>query len=382
MARIYLDHAATTPLDPDVFEAMRPYFGERFGNPASIHRFGSETRQALDEARDTIARILGADRSEIVFTSGGTESDNAAILGAAWAFQERGNHIITTSIEHHAVLAPCRYLEQLGFQITYLPVDRYGQVDPEDVRRAITSRTILISIAHANNEIGTLQPIAQIAGIAREHGIPLHTDAVQTVGILPVDVLKMGVDLLSASAHKFYGPKGAGILYVRKGVDLIPLLHGGPQERDRRAGTENVPAIVGMAKALEKAVTNRELAETYIHALRERLWEGIQQRIEGVHLHGHPLDRLPSHLNIRFDGVDGEMLLMGLDLEGIAASSGSACASGSFKPSHVLLGIGLSEDQAKGSLRLTPGRENTKAEIETALDIIEQVVGRLRAFSG
>ncbi|MCC6442817.1 MAG: cysteine desulfurase [Armatimonadetes bacterium] len=381
MKPIYLDNAATTPLDSEALRAMRPYFRQKFGNPSSIHPFGSDARQALDRARETIARHIGADYSEIVFTSGGTESINTALLGVSLARQPRGNHIVTLPTEHHAVLEVCAYLERRGFEVSYLPVDPCGRVSPDAVRDAVTEKTVLISIAHANNETGTLQPIADIARIAEERGICFHTDAVQSIGILPVNAARMGVGMLSASAHKFHGPKGAGFLYIRKSIEIYPLLRGGPQERNHRAGTENVPAIVGMAKALERSAAARAEAETCMRGLRDRLWNGIRDRITGAHLHGHPLERLPGHLNIRFDGVSGQTLLIGLALEGVAASAGAACASGALLPSHVLTAMGLPPEEAMNAVRLTPGRQNTLREIDSAIRIIERCVRRIRRCS-
>ena len=381
MRRIYLDHAATTPVDPRVLEEMLPYLADRFGNPSSIHWFGRETRGALDRARAEVARLLGAaDPSEIVFTGGGSEADNLAVKGIAHALRGRGGHLITSSVEHHAVYDAVGHLAREGYRVTYLPVDAAGLVDPDDLRAAIGGDTILVSIMHANNEVGTIEPIEELAAIARERGVLFHTDAVQTVGAVPVDVRGLGVDLLSLSAHKFYGPKGVGALYVRQGVRPTPLVHGGAQERNRRAGTENVAGIVGLAAALRLAVAElpqrRRLA-----GLRDRLIDGVLGRIEHARLNGHRTRRLPGNANFSFEFVEGESLLLNLDLVGVAASSGSACTSGSLEPSHVLLGMGLCHEIAHGSLRLTLGRENTEEDVDYVLSVLPGIVGKLRAMS-
>jgi cysteine desulfurase len=381
MRRIYLDHASTTPLDPRVLEAMVPYFSERFGNASSVHAFGQEARAAVDEARRVLARALGAQPSEVVFTSGATEADNWAILGVAWAMEERGRHIITSAVEHHAILEPCRFLEERGWEVTYLPVDRYGRVDPEDVRRALRDETVLVSVMHANNEIGTLQPIAEIARICRERGVLVHTDATQSFGALPLHVDELGVDLLSASAHKRYGPKGVGLLYVRKGTRILPLMRGGSQERGRRAGTENVPGIVGFGRAIAIALEEREAEQARVRRLRDRLVEGLL-RIPGAHLNGHPTERLPNNVNVSFEGTESETLLLNLDLAGIAASSGSACTAGSLEPSHVLRAIGLPEELARGSVRFTLGRWTTEEEVEEAIRATAEAVAQVRRVSG
>jgi len=379
--RIYLDYAATTPPHPEVVKAMLPYLSDAFGNPSSIHSLGQRTRAALEEARERVATLIGARSEEIVFTSSGTEADNLAIKGVAYANENRGSHIITTSIEHHAVIEPCRFLEKRGFRVTYLPVDRYGLVDPEDVKRAITDKTILISVMHANNEIGTIEPIAEIGRIAREKGICFHTDAVQTVGHIPVNVNELGVDMLSVSAHKLYGPKGVGALYIRKGTRMIPLMHGGEQERGRRPGTENVPGIIGFGRAAEIAQRDMGGEAKHLVGLRDKLIEGLYKRIDGVFLNGHPTERLPNNVNISIEYVEGESVLLNLDLEGIAASTGSACSSGSLEPSHVLLAMGLSHQKAHGSLRLTLGRETTDEDIVRVLEVLPPIVARLRAMS-
>ena len=381
---IYMDNAGTTALDPRVLEAMMPYFSHLFGNPSSVHTVGQEAKAALDDSRERVARILGCRRSEVVFTSGGTESDNAAIKGSAAALQETGNHIITTQIEHHAVLHTCQHLETLGFEVTYLPVDDYGLVDSEDVANAITDRTILVSLNYANNEIGTVEPISEIATLvkdrakAMERTILTHTDAVQAAGFLDLDVRKLGVDMLSLSSHKFHGPRGVGVLYVRRGTPFLPQQLGGGQERERRSGTENIPGIVGTATALEIAESEREQVSQHCRELRDRIIHEISERIDGAHLNGHPTQRLPNNVNFSFEHVDGEPVLLGLDMAGIAASSGSACSSGSLEPSHVLLALGQSADLARGSLRMTLGRDNTGEEIDYLLPVLEDLVGRLR----
>ncbi len=382
--RIYLDYAATTPLDPRVLEAMMPYMTEHFGNPNSIHSFGREARRAIDEAREKIAQLLNCQPSEIVFTSGGTESDNLALRGIAEAYRQKGNHIVTTAIEHHAVLRTCKALEDMGFFVTYLPVDEHGLVSPEQVAEAVNERTILVSVMHANNEIGTIEPIAEIVRAVKEKrpDTIVHTDAVQTVGHIPVDIQELGVDLLSFSAHKFYGPKGIGGLFVRKGVRLVPQITGGGQERNRRSGTENVAAIVGMAKALELSVEEMPTELPRLQALRDELIAGVLNHIPETRLNGHPTLRLPHNANFSFRGVEGEALLLQLDLNGIAASSGSACSSGSLEPSHVLLALGLDYELAIGSLRITLGRFTTREHIVRLLDLLPKVVEKLRALRG
>ena len=381
---IYMDHAGTTPLDPRVLEAMMPYFSEQFGNPSSIHTFGQEARRTLDDSREKVSGILGCRMSEIVFTSGGTESDNAAIKGAVAALKETGNHIITSSIEHHAVLHACQYLENLGYEVTYLPVDRYGVVDPDDVARAIKDRTILVSVMYANNEIGTIEPISEIASLVKERAkamertIVVHTDGVQAAGFLDLDLRKLGVDMLSLSSHKFHGPKGSGVLCIRRGTPFLPQQLGGGQERERRSGTENIPGIVGTAVALEIADMEREHVSRTCSRLRDMIIQGIHSRISGAHLNGHPTMRLPNNVNFSVEYVEGEPILLGLDMAGIAASSGSACSSGSLEPSHVLLALGQSADLARGSLRLTLGRDNTEEEVEYLLPVLVDLVRQLR----
>lgn len=378
---VYLDHAATTPTAPEVVKAMLPYFSERFGNPSSIYGIARESRDAIDRAREQVARAINASPEEIFVTSGGTEADNWAIKGTAYANRAKGDHVVTSAIEHHAVLHTCQYLETQGFRVTYLPVDEYGRVDPGALEETLTDQTILVSIMAANNEIGTLEPIAECAGVCRDRGVRFHTDAVQAIGSVPVDVEALGVDMLSLSAHKFYGPKGVGALYVRKGVRLDNLLHGGGQERRRRAGTENLAGIVGMGAAIERAVERREEYARRMTALRDRLYSGIAERIEHVRLNGHPTERLPGNLNCAFEFIEGESMLLLLDAAGICASSGSACTSGSLDPSHVLLAIGLAHENAHGSLRLTLGESNTDGDVDYVLETLPPIVARLRTMS-
>ncbi len=377
-----MDHAATTAVDPRVVEAMLPYFTITYGNPSSVHYWGIEARQAIEGARQTVADILHADPTEIIFTSCGTESDNLAIRGVAFASRAKGNHIITSAIEHHAVGHTCEQLNRdFGLEITYLPVDKYGLVDPDDVGRAITDKTVLISIMYANNEVGTIEPIADIGRIARARNVPFHTDAVQAGGTLDLDVDRLSVDLLSLSAHKFYGPKGVGILYQRRTTPLLPTQTGGGHERGRRAGTENTPYIVGLATALKLAHERREENNARVAALRDRLIGGVLETTPNAYLTGHPSNRLPNSASFAFDGVEGESILLRLDLMGVAASSGSACASGETEPSHVLLALGLPSGLCHGSLRLTLGNENTEADVDYVLRILPDIVSHLRALS-
>ena len=381
---VYLDHAGTTPLAPEVLRAMTPYFTELFGNPSSIHTVGQEARYALDEARERVARVLNCRPREVVFTSGGTESDNAAIVGGATALQETGNHVITSSVEHHAVLHTAQHLESQGFEVTYLPVDSDGLVQPEAVHRAITDKTTLVSIMYANNEIGVVNPIPEIAQVIRERAAELsrtilfHTDAVQAAGYLDLDVRRLGVDLLSLSGHKFHGPKGTGVLFIRRGAPFLPYLLGGGQERERRSGTENIPGIVGLSVALEAANARREDTGRHCAELRDRIVAEVLKRVPGSRLNGHPTRRLPNNANFSFPGVEGEPILLGLDMAGIAASSGSACSSGSLEPSHVLLALGQSAEVARGSLRLTLGKDNTGEQVDYLIDVLVGLVERLR----
>jgi len=377
---IYLDHAATTPLRAEVLEAMLPYLTEYHGNPSSLHADGRRARQGLDEARETIVAILGAKPRELVFTASGSEADNLAVKGVAWAVSARGRHIITTSIEHKAVLNACAILERSGFEVTYLPVTGDGRVDPDDVAAAITERTGLVSVMYANNEIGTIQPIREIGAICRSRGLLFHVDAVQAGGFLPLDVDSLGVDLMSLAAHKVYGPKGVGALFVRQGTPLLPQIQGGAQERQRRAGTENVAGIVGFARAMELAQGDpaaRDAENERLRALRDRLL-GAVSRIPGLTPTGHPSERLPHNASWLVDGVEGGDLIAALDLEGVAASTGSACTTGSAEPSHVLLALGISPERAHGALRLTAGRGTTEAEINQAAAALERAVTRMR----
>ena len=377
--RIYLDNAATTPCPPQVAEAMLPYFTQVYGNASSVHTWGREAKRAVEAARRQVQKALNAAQpQEIFFTGGGSESDNWAIKGAALAC--RSGHIITTAIEHHAVLHTCQWLEKRGFRVTYLPVDGEGRVHPADVDKAIREDTILVSVMAANNEVGTLQPIGEIGEICRARGVLFHTDAVQAVGAVPIDVQALQVDLLSLSAHKIHGPKGVGALYVRKGTKLDSLLHGGAQERGFRAGTENLPGIVGLGKAIELATAQLADNAARMTALRERLIAGVMERVSGTRLNGHPTQRLPGNVNLSFEGVEGEALLLRLDLAGVAASSGSACTSGALDPSHVLMALGLTEAQAQGSLRLTLGTDTTAEEIDAVLDRLPPIVADLRSM--
>lgn len=381
MKRIYLDYAATTPTRPEVVAAMLPYFTEAFGNPSSIYSCGQEAKGAIEEARVKVAKLIGARDEEIVFTSGGTEADNFALKGVAFDNESRGNHIITSPIEHHAVLETGKFLEKRGFRVTCLPVDKYGIVDPGHVKKAITDKTILISVMHANNEVGTIEPIAEIGKIAREAGVYFHTDAVQTAGHIPVDVNELGVDLLSMSAHKLYGPKGIGALYIRKGTKLTPFMHGGEQEKRRRASTENVPGIVGFGRAAELARQEMDEEVPRLTHLRDQLIKGLMERIDHIRLNGHHLSRLPNNVNVSIDFVEGESILLNLDLEGICASTGSACSSSSLEPSYVLLAMGLPHEQAHGSLRLTLGKWTDEEDISRVLEVLPRVIAKLRAMS-
>jgi cysteine desulfurase len=381
MKNVYMDNAATTPVKKEVLDAMLPYFTEKYGNPSSIYRLGRESRAAIDESRERVAKIIGADAKEIYFTSGGTEADNWAIKGVALANKDKGDHIITSKIEHHAVLHACEYLEKLGFKVTYLDVDEYGVVDLEQLKNSIQDSTILITIMFANNEIGTIQPIKEIGKIAKEKGVYFHTDAVQAMGNVKINVDELGIDLLSMSAHKFYGPKGVGALYVRKGVKIHPYIHGGAQERNRRAGTENIAGIVGLSKALEIAYENIDEHNKKLTRLRDKLIKEVTEKIGHVRLNGHPVNRLPGNVNFAFEFIEGESLLLSLDMVGIAASSGSACTSGSLDPSHVLLAIGLPHEIAHGSLRLTLGDFNTEEEVDYVVENLVKIVDRLRQMS-
>lgn len=381
MRKVYLDNAATTALSPRVLEAMLPYFTQYYGNPSSVHAFGREAKQGLDKARDQVAKALHCEPSEVIFTGCGTESDNTVLLGVAQRYGDKGKHIITTNVEHHAILHTCEYLEKEGYSVTYLPVDQDGLVTAEQVAAAIRPDTILVSIMFANNEVGTIMPIQEIGAVCKEKGVLFHTDAVQAVGHIPVDVQAMHIDMLSLSAHKFHGPKGVGALYCRKGIRLPSYIMGGAQERGRRAGTENVAGIVGLGAAIQLATEQLEENRAKMTALRDRLMTGIQARISEVKLNGHPTNRLPNNVNFSFKYIEGESILLMLDMNGIAASSGSACTSGSLDPSHVLLALGLPHEIAHGSVRLTLGDETTEEDIDYTIDVLEKTVARLRAMS-
>lgn len=382
MANIYFDHAATTPTHPDVLEKMLPYFTEEFGNPSSVYRMARSSKTAVDTAREQVAKAIGAaDEKEIYFTAGGTESDNWAIIGIAESYKNKGNHIITTKIEHHGVLHTCEYLEKHGYEVTYLDVNAEGLIDLEALKEAITDQTILITVMYANNEIGTVQDIPAIGAIAKEAGVIFHTDAVQAVGHIPINVVESNIDLLSISGHKLYGPKGIGALYVRKGVKLRAFIHGGGQERKRRAGTENVPGIVGIGAAIERAVTNMEAENKRLIELRDYMIQEVTEKIPYCWLNGSAEQRLPNNVNISFEFIEGESMLIMLDMKGFCASSGSACTSGSLDPSHVLLAIGLPHEKAHGSLRLSLGESNTKEQVDAFVEELQPIVSRLRDMS-
>lgn len=379
--RIYADHSATTPLKKDVLDAMLPYLTDNFGNASSIYAEGRESRKAVETARKQVAKAIGADSKEIYFTGSGSEADNWAIKGAAYALIDKGNHIISTAVEHHAVLHTLKSLEKEGFSVTYLPVDEYGMVSPEDVKSAITDKTILITVMFANNEIGTIMPIAEIGKIAADNNILFHTDAVQAIGMEEIDVKEMNIDMLSLTAHKFYGPKGAGALYIKKGVKIKRLIEGGAQERNQRAGTENVAAIVGLGKAIEMATADIPAKKEKLKKLRDAYIERVLKNIPFARLNGHPVNRMASNANISFEFIEGESLLLMLDMKGISASSGSACTSGSLDPSHVLLAIGLPHEIAHGSLRVTFGDGNTMEDAQYIADALLEIVERLRMMS-
>ena len=378
---VYMDHAATTFMKPEVVAAMAPYLSEHFGNPSSLYRFSRESRRGVEGAREQVAAAIGANPAEVFFTAGGTEADNWAIKGVALANRGRGDHIVTSAIEHHAVLHTCEWLERQGFSVTYLPVDEFGRVDPGQVGEAITDETILVSVMAANNEIGTIQSIAEIGRVAHDHGVLFHTDAVQAIGAVPIDVGAMGIDLLSLSGHKFYGPKGTGALYIREGTRIEPFIHGGGQERGQRAGTENVPGIAGLGRAIELATADIEGHNRRIAAMRDRMIRGVFDSIPDVRLNGHPTERLANNANFSFRYVEGEAILLLLDAHGICASTGSACSSGSSEPSHVLLATGIPPEDAHGSLRLTLGDANTMDDIDYLLEVLPEVIERLRRIS-
>ncbi len=378
---VYMDHAATTPTRPEVVEAMLPCFSERFGNPSSLYTLAREAEEAVEEARGRVAAAIGASPEEVFFTSGGTEADNWAVKGVAAASRKKGDHIVTSSIEHHAVLHTCRALEKQGYRVTYLPVDEFGRVEPERVEEAITDKTVLVSVMAANNEIGTVQPVRAIAAVAHDHGVPFHTDAVQAIGAFPVDVNEIGADLLAISAHKFGGPKGVGALYVRRKTRIGTFMDGGAQEQGRRAGTENVPGIVGLGKAIDLAVAGMARNAFRNAAMRDRLIRGILETIPDTRLNGHPVERLANNVNVAFRYVEGESILLMLDARGIAASTGSACTSASLEPSHVLTACGLPPEHAHGSLRLTLGHRNTEEDVDYVLSVLPGVIERLRGMS-
>jgi cysteine desulfurase len=380
LKKVYMDNGATTQVDEKVLEAMLPFYKDLYGNPSSLHSFGRDVKKHLEEAREKVAAAIHADPAEIYFTSGGTEADNLAVQGVARALKKKGNHIITSAIEHHAILDVCKAMEKEGFKVTFLPVDAHGMVDPEAFRAAVTEETILATIMMANNEVGTLQPIAEIGRITREKGILLHTDAVQAIGNVPVHVEELGVDLLTLAAHKFYGPKGIGALYVRRGTRVNKLNYGGGQEKKVRPGTENIPGIVGLGRAIELAVADIPGKAAHLTHLRQKLIDNLLQ-IKDVKLNGHPEKRLPGNANLSFEYVEGESLLLSLDMKGVAASSGSACTSGSLEPSHVLLAMGLPHQTAHGSLRLTLGKNNTEEEVDYVLEVLPEIVERLRSMS-
>jgi cysteine desulfurase len=381
MEKIYFDNAATTRVAQEVIQAMLPFLTETYGNASSLHSFGQQAKGSIEKARKQVASFIGADPEEIIFTSSGTESDNFAIKGVAFSRKDKGNHIITSSIEHHAVLETCKFLEGQGFHVTYLRVDRDGLVDPNDVKKAITDKTILLSIMHANNEIGTIEPITEIGSIARDHGILFHTDAVQTFGRIPINVDELNIDLLSCSAHKLYGPKGVGLTYIRKGTRISPLLHGGEQERRLRASSHNVPGIVGFGRAVEIVKSEMPSEPARQSALRDTLIRRLLSTIEDSSLNGHPTKRLPNNANISIKYIEGEALLLTLDMEGIAASTGSACTSSSVEPSHVLTAIGLPHELSHGSLRFSLGRETSPEEIDRVLEVLPRIVKKLRNIS-
>ncbi len=381
MRRVYMDHNATTPIHPEVLEAMMPFFKDQFGNPSSIHWAGREVRKFVDEAREKVAAFLHANPEEIIFTSGGTEGDNMAIQGVPRAFLEKGRHIITTQVEHHAVLHTCQLMEKTGYPVTYLPVDRDGMIDLEELKQSLRAETVLVTIMFANNETGTIFPVKKIGEIAREKGIVFHADAVQALGKIPIDVEKLPVDILSFSGHKIYAPKGIGAQFIRRGTKMIPLIHGGGQERGRRAGTENIAYIVGFGKACEIAQRDFEERSSHFRRLRDRLQEGIQRQIPHVELNGHPVKRVANTLNMSFLYIEGESLLLNLDLEGIAVASGSACSSGSLEPSHVLLAMGKPPEAAQSAVRFSLGWNNTMEDVEYVLAVLPRVVQRLRDMS-
>jgi len=376
-----MDHSATTPVHPDVLDAMLPYYKEFFGNASSVHSFGRDARKGMEEAREKIAEFIGAQTREIIFTSGGTESDNFAIEGAVYENIKKGKHIITSMIEHHAVLNTCKHLETHGFEVSYLTVDKYGVIDLNELKNIIRDDTSLITIMYSNNEVGTIEPLQEVGKIAKERGIIFHTDAVQSVGKIPVNVDDLGVDLLTMSAHKIYGPKGVGALYIRRGTKVEPLIRGGHHERNRRAGTENVPSIVGFGKAVEVAQSDMEEEGKRLWNLTEKLKDGLQEKLEDVYVNSHPINRLPGVINISFDYIEGESIILNLDMKGVAVSTGSACTSGSLEPSHVLTALGVCAATAQGAIRFSLGRSNTEEDIDFLIDEIPPIIIRLRSMS-
>jgi cysteine desulfurase len=381
MKKIYLDHSATTPVRPEVLETMLPYFREHFGNASSIHSWGREAKVALEECRERIAGYFGASPKEIFFTSGGTESDNLAIKGVAWANQSKGKHIVTSKIEHHAILEACKYLSKWGFDITYLPVDKYGLVDPEDIKKAIKPDTVLVSIMHINNEVGAIEPIEEIGKITREKGIYFHTDAVQSAGKLAIDVNKLNLDMFSLSGHKLYGPKGVGLIYIRQGTKLFPQAHGGHHEKGKRAGTENIPGIVGLAKAIEIAHRDMDEYNKKMKLLADSFYKKLNEKIADIFLNGNPAKRYCGIMNISFKGVEGESIILSLDMKGVAVSSGSACTSGSLEPSHVLAAMEVPPELAQGSIRFSFGWDNTLEDINYVGEVLPEIINRLRQMS-
>ncbi len=381
MKRIYLDNAATTPIREEVKGAMLPYITKFFGNPSSLHGWGQDVRKSVENAREKVASLINAFPEEIYFTSGGTESNNFVLKGVYFALNKKGNHIITTSVEHHSIIEPLKFLEKQGVKVSYVKVDKYGRVDPDDIRKEITPKTILLSVMHANNEVGTIQPIEEISKIAKEHGIYFHTDAVQSPGYLSIDVRKLNIDLLTLSAHKFYGPKGIGALYISKGVKISPIIHGGQQERDRRAGTENVIGIIGIGKAAEYIQKEMRKETKRICSLRDKLIKGILKEVDDVYLNGHPSLRLANNVHFSVKYIEGEAMLLYLDKAGVACSTGSACSSSSLEPSHVLLAMGISEELAHSSIRFTLGKYTTNSDIDYVLKIFPPIVRRLRRMS-
>ena len=381
MKHIYMDHNATTPVRKEVLEAMLPYYTTLFGNASSVHTIGQEARKAVDSAREEIASFIGAKTDEIIFTSGGTESDNFAIKGCAYANKAKGNHIITSVVEHPAVLNTCQHLEKHGFKVTYLPVDKYGMINPDDVKKAVTKETILISIMHANNEVGTIQPIEEIGNIAGENEILFHCDAVQSIGKVPVNVSNLNIDMLSMSGHKVYGPKGIGALYIKKGTRIEQFMHGGHHEFNKRAGTENVPAIAGLGKAI--SILSKEMINENkkISILRGKLWEGLKNKIEHISLNGHPTARLANTLDVSFNFIESEGIILNLDLKGIAVSGGSACASGALEPSHVLTAMGVEASCAQGAIRFSLGKDNTEEDVNYVLEALPPIIKKLRDMS-